>query len=61
MLKNNKTMVDNCKKILRAKQNRLMLLSNCTICAKKKSQFTKNQEPSGLLNKFGYRTPLTFR
>ena len=61
MLKNNKTMVDNCKKILRAKQNRLMLLSNCTICGKKKSQFTKNQEASGLLNKFGYRTPLTFR
>ena len=26
------------------KQNRLMLLSNCAICEKKKSTFIKNQE-----------------
>ena len=28
----------------KAKQNRLMLLSNCTVCGKKKSRFIKNQE-----------------
>ena len=31
-----------------AKQNRLMFLSNCTICGKKKSRFIKNQEASRL-------------
>ena len=28
----------------KTKQNRLMLLSNCAICGKKKSTFIKNQE-----------------
>ena len=28
----------------KTKQNRLMLLSNCTICGKKKSTFIKNKE-----------------
>ena len=27
-----------------AKQNRLMVLSNCVVCGKKKSTFIKNQE-----------------
>ena len=30
--------------VRKTKQNRLMLLSNCTICGKKKSTFRKNQE-----------------
>ena len=30
--------------VRRTKQNRLMLLSNCAICGKKKSTFIKNQE-----------------
>ena len=33
----------------RAKQIRLMFVSNCTVCGKKKSRFIKNQEASGLL------------
>ena len=30
----------------RKKQNRLMLVSNCAICSKKKLSFIKNQEAS---------------
>ena len=30
--------------VRKTKQKRLMLLSNCTICGKKKSTFIKNQE-----------------
>ena len=33
------------KSVKKAKQNRLMLLSNCTIYGKKNSTFTKNKEP----------------
>ena len=32
--------------IKKAKQNRLMLLSNCAVCGKRKSTFIKNKEPS---------------
>ena len=30
--------------VTKTKQNRLMLLSNCAICGKKKSSFIKNEE-----------------
>ena len=30
--------------VRKTKQNRLMLLSNCNICGKKKSTFIKNKE-----------------
>ena len=36
--------------VTKTKQNRLMLLSNCTICGKKKSNFTKNQELNNFNN-----------
>ena len=32
--------------VRKTKQNRLMLLSNCAICCKKKSTFTKNHKIS---------------
>ena len=32
------------------KQNRLMLLSNCAVCGKKKSTFIKNKEINGISN-----------
>ena len=32
--------------VRRTKQNRLMILSNCAICGKKKSRFIRNQEAS---------------
>ena len=41
------------------RQNRLILVSNCTIYNRKKSRFTKSQEVSGLLGKLGIRTLLS--
>ena len=32
--------------VKKTKQNRLMLLSNCVVCGKKKSTFIKNKEHS---------------
>ena len=34
----------------KTKQNRLMLLSNCTVCDKKKRNFIKNQESNNISN-----------
>ena len=39
--------------------SRKTILSKCTICGSKKSRFIKNQEPKGLLNSLGARTPLS--
>ena len=36
-----------------------MLVSNCTVCGKKKSRFFRNQETSELLCKFGVRSRLS--
>ena len=36
--------------VKKAKQNRLMLLSNCAVCVKKKSTFVKNKEINGFSN-----------
>ena len=33
-----------------------MLLSNCSICGKEKSNLIQNQEASGILSKLGIRT-----
>ena len=43
----------------RTKQNRLMLISNCVVCGKKKSRLIKNQEASRILSKVGIRTLLS--
>ena len=59
MLRNIKTMewyCVSCKKntwnkncsVRRTKQNKLVLVSNCAICAKKKSRFIKIEETSRL-------------
>ena len=42
-------------RVRRTKQNILMLVSNYSVCGKKKSRFIKNKEPSGLLSKIGIR------
>ena len=36
-----------------------MILSKCTICGSKKSEFIKRQEAKGLLSKLGTKTPLS--
>ena len=46
-------------KIVRTKNNRLMILSKCAICNNKKSRFIKEQEARGLLSSLGIRTPLS--
>ena len=51
-IKTMKTCCVSCKKyteienshVRRTKQNKLMLLSNCAVCDKKKSTFLKNKE-----------------
>ena len=37
---------------------KLMILSKCAICGRKKSTFINKQEESGLLSKLGIKTPL---
>ena len=45
-------------KIVRNKQNRSMIQSNCAICGSKKSRFIKEHLARGLLSNLGIRTPL---
>ena len=46
-------------KIVRNRQNRLMIQSNCAICGSKKSRFIKEQKPLGILSNLGIKTPLS--
>ena len=46
-------------KIVRTKNNRLMMLSKCSVCNNKKSKFIKEQEARGLLSNLGIRTSLS--
>ena len=45
-------------KILRTKNNRLIMQSKCNDCGFKKSRFVKEQEAKGLLSNLGIKTPL---
>ena len=46
-------------KIVRNRQNRLMIQSNCAICDSKKSRFIKKQKAMGILSNLGIKTPLS--
>ena len=46
-------------KIVRNRQNRLMIQSNCTTCDSKKSTFIKEQKALGILSNLGIITPLS--
>ena len=46
-------------KIVRNRQNRLMIQSNCATYGSKKSRFIKEQKALGILNNLGIRTPLS--
>ena len=50
---------NNSSKIVRNKQNRLMIQSNCAICGNKKSRFIKEQQAMGILSILGIKTPLS--
>ena len=46
-------------KIVRTKNNRLVIQSKCSLCAIKKSRFVKEQEAKSLLSNLGIKTPLS--
>ena len=49
---------DNNLKIVKSKNNRSMMQSNCAIYGSKKSRFIKEQQAKGLLSNLGFKTPL---
>ena len=46
-------------KMVRTKNNRLIMQSKCPVWRIKKSRFVKEQEAKGLLGKLGIKTPLS--
>ena len=46
-------------KMVKTKNGRLQLKSQCSICGNKKSRFVKEQEAKGILLSLGIRTPLS--
>ena len=45
-------------RIVKNKDNRSMIQSNCAICNSKKSRFIKEHQASGLLSNLGIKAPL---
>ena len=45
-------------KIVRTKNNRLVMQPKCSACGMKKSKFVKKQEPKGLLSNLAIKTRL---
>ena len=50
---------NNNPKIVRNRQNRLMIQSNCANCGSKKSRFIKEQQAMGILSNLDFKTPLS--
>ena len=50
---------NNNPKVVRNRQNRLMMQSNCAICNSKKFRFIKEQQAMGILSNSGIKTPLS--
>ena len=48
---------NNNPKIVRNRQNRLMIQSNCAACVCKKCRFIKEQQAMGILSNLGIKTP----
>ena len=46
-------------KMVKTKNNRLVMQSRCLACGIKKSRFVKEQEAKGLLSNLGIKTPLS--
>ena len=46
-------------KMVRTKNNKLVMQSKCSICGIKKSRFVKEEEAKGLLSNLGIKTPLS--
>ena len=45
-------------KVIRTKNNRLQMISLCSVCGNKKSRYVKEQEAKGILSSLGIRTLL---
>ena len=45
--------------MIKTKNGRLALSSECVVCGSKKSRFKKEQEAKGLLSNLGIKTPLS--
>ena len=48
---------NNDPKIVRNRQNRLMIQSNCANCGSKKSRFIKEQQAMAILSNLDIKTP----
>ena len=46
-------------KMVRTKNNRLVMQSKCSVCGIKKSRLVKEQEAKDLLSNIGIKTPLS--
>ena len=46
-------------KVVKTKNNRLMMLPKSSVCNNKKFRFIKEQQAKGLLSNLGIRTPLS--
>ena len=46
-------------KIVRNRQNRLMIQSNCVVCGSKKSRLIKEQQALGISSNLGIKTPVS--
>ena len=46
-------------KMVKTKNNRLLMQSKCSICKTKKSRFVKEQDTKGLLSNLDIKTPLS--
>ena len=46
-------------KVIKTKNEGLMITSTCSVCGNKKSRFVKKQEAKGILSSLGIKTPLS--
>ena len=46
-------------KMVKTKNNRLLMQSKCSVCGTKKSRFVKKQDAKGLLSNLGIKTLLS--
>ena len=58
-LKCKKDTVNIDPKMVKTKNNRLLMQSKCSVSGTKKSRFVKKQDAKGLLSNLGIKTPLS--
>ena len=58
-LKCKKDTADIDPKMVKTKNNRLLMQSKCSVCGTKKSRFVKKQDAKGLLSNVGIKTPFS--